>query len=545
MKVYEKNNLKETIITFLLIPVLFLYFKKGATANPPYEFAYLLIFLLVKKIRDNLFTKSYLVGSLILAVILTASSYKAWINDITTFILIIVKFFITVRGFIMLWQMLKENYADSDMNSLKNPRMVFFEIFAAVFISLSLFWLSQYYPSGISPDTVNQWEQIHGILPFTDIHAPFHTLLLKCLLKIRDGYDIVILFQIFLISLLAGLFSKYFYEKGINSQWLLIANIIFSFSIMSTYYMYPYKDIPYTFVLGIITYLLMRLTDDFKPKIIYGVLWGGLLTVCYYLRYNGIVCAVFLAIYLICIFIKKRYFKPLISFVASLAVLSIGVYFIIYNVMGCEHKENGFSLQVFGSGISAVVAQDGNISEEELQRVDEILGIDWIKAHYNRWQMKDLIWTPETDDPDGFFEEHSNEVYNNFFVVGMGTHKMEVIKLYFSLFIKNPLICMKDFFYNTYQIWGYMGVFSNVFLTIILLSSFLVFWRGKQIKMNWIVFVPILLNVLSIAVSTITKELRYLLPTVTLFPPLLFYVIASGKRMKTKTVKETIENNSN
>lgn len=533
-----KKSITEITSISLLIPVLFLYFIKEYSANPPYEFAYLMIFLLVKNIRNRLFTKSYLVSSLILTVTLTASSYKALIGDITAFVLFVIIFFITVRGFIALWQILKESYEDCEINNSKQSRIVFFEVFLAVAISLALFWLYKYYPSGVSPDTVNQWKQIRGVIPFTDIHAPLHTLYLKVLFKIWDSYEIVIIFNIFLISLMAGIFSRYFYEKGIERQWLLLINIIFAFSSMSTFYMYPYKDVQYTFVLGSIIYLLMRSNDEVKPKIINGVLWGALLTSCYYLRYNGIICTILVSIYLIYLFIKKKYFKQLIAFMMSFVVFSVGLYFIIYSVMGCEHKVNGFSLQVFGSGISAVVAQDGNISDDELETVDEILGIDWIKSHYDEWKTKKLIWDPETNDPNGYFEETSNEVYNNFFVVGMGENKQEVIKLYLSLLVKNPMICIKDIVFNTYNIWGYVDVFSNISLLILLLTSIFVFWRGKKIKISWIVFIPVLANVLSIAISTITKEQRYILPTFTLFPPLFFYIITSGKQMKTKEPKQ-------
>ena len=540
------TGLRETIAVFILIPVLFMifFFINSAQAKLPYEFLFLSIFFINKKIRENIFTNKHLVCSLTLTALLTAAAYRDWQSDAVIFIMYLIGFFITFRVFIALWLMIKQYYKIDDATETKKPMTVFFEVFAAVFISLLSIWLYKYYPNGLSPDTVNQWEQIHGIIPFNDIHPPLHTLILMGLLAIRDCYDIVILFNIFIIAVMAAIFSKYFYEKGIKSHWLIALNIVFSFTLMSRYYMYPYKDIPYTAVLGAVTYMLMRTMDDTDKKIIHGVIWGALLMMCSSLRYNGIVCAILVSVYLVYLFIKKRRIKQLAAMVVTFSILTVGLQFIAYNVMEYKHDENGFSLQVFGSGIASVVANDGNISDEELEKIDEILGVDWINAHYEKREAKKLIWDTETHDPDGFFKERKNQVYNNFFVVGMGRHKAEVIRLYISLFIKNPMICINEIFENTYRIWGYDGIFSNVILLTILFSAVLILWKGKKVKMSWIVFIPVLANVLSIAVSTITKEMRYLMPTVTLFPPLIFYITVSGNGMKIKSERKALAGKS-
>ncbi len=530
----HKTKMKEIIAIYAIIPILFLFFfhKKVSGAHVNYEFILLIISLFVKKIRENIFTKNYLTSSLIITVILTGVSFRSWQGEGIVFVLTLVMFFIITRGLIGLLLLLKESLEIKDgFDSLK-PRQAFIEVFVAVFISLVAFWLYRYYPSGISPDIIYQREQVLGNLPFTDIHAPFHTLIIMGFNSIRDSNNIIVLSNIFLISLMAALFADYFYKKGIDVKWLIVLYVIFTFTKMTIYYMYPYKDIPYTLVLGMVTYLLMRIMDGAETKIVHSIVFGMLLTLCWYLRYNGIICTAFVSIYLIYMFIKKRLVKQLIAFILSFAILSVGIHFILYDVMKCEHVENGFSVQVFGSGISSVVAHDGNITQDQLNEVDEILGLEWINENYDEWATKKLIWEVETNDPNGFFKEPKNQVYNNFFVVGMGKHRSEVIKLYLSLFIKNPLICMKDFALNTYHIWGYENSFSNIFLLSILLLATFVFWKGKNSKAYWIVFVPVVANILSIAISTITKELRYLMPTTTLFVPLFLYVISAKSQME-------------
>lgn len=533
-----KKDLKEMTTILMLIVVLFFWFHFSGSypTTPPYEFVFILFFVISKKVRASLISTKYLLSSLIYTVILTISAYRIWSIDYISVVFYFLFFFITVKGFLGLWYQIKKEGYEGRVENQKTSTRVFWEVFVVILVCLSAIWLFKNYPSGTSPDTDYQWLQIHNIIPFTDIHAPLHTLFLKLLLTIWDSYAIVVISNILLMSFIAGLFSSYLYRKGIQENWLIVLNVIFAFSSLSLVYMFPYKDIPYVFILGVITYILMRINDiDFTIKIRMGILLGILLTLCYYFRYNGMVCVVLVSAYFVYIFIKKKLIKQLTAFILTFIILSVGLNLFIYKIMDCEHKENGFSMQVFGSGIAAVVAADGNVTDEQLDTIDDILGIQWIKEHYSPWNTSQLIWAKETNDPENFFDIPGNEVYNNFFVIGLGKNKKEIIQLYFKLLIKNPLIIIKDTIYNTYVIWRYKStIFNNIYLLVILTLAISIFWKNKKIGFHWIVFLPILSNILSIAISTITNEPRYLLPTFTLFPPLLFYIIAVSHEMDEK-----------
>ena len=71
-----------------------------------------------------------------------------------------------------------------------------------------------FYPYISSYDSINQWDQIHGLLSYNRIHSIGHTIFLKGLLSIYDDFIIVVLFQLVGISAVYLLFSNYFLSKG-------------------------------------------------------------------------------------------------------------------------------------------------------------------------------------------------------------------------------------------------------------------------------------------------------------------------------------------
>lgn len=401
------------------------------------------------------------------------------------------------------------------------------------FAALCLSWI-KYYPSGTSPDTRHQWGQIHGTLRLNDIHALGHTLYLKGLLAIWDDYAIAILVHILMISLLYGLFAHYFAGKGIPLGWMLLAVALFTACESPTRtYMYPWKDTPYTFALGILTLMLVYLLDSrIKFTWLKAVLTGISLAYAYLFRLNGIVVLLFIGIWLLVWYLKRRDFKRLLCTVLAAGICFAGVNFYGYGILKAESPKNGFSIQVFGSGLAAMVTQCGKeLSAEERGEIAQILPVHWMIEYYEPWTTRKMIWTYETHDPEGIFDDPNMEIMVNNFVLALGEHRNEAIRLYFKLMPKHLAVCIRDVLYNTYQVWGFTSseqfFYCNIFLLVLLMVGVGAVWKKKEITRRLIVFMPVILNAVSIAISTITNEERYLVPTFTLFPVLLLYLLAS------------------
>jgi hypothetical protein len=65
-------------------------------------------------------------------------------------------------------------------------------------------------------------------------------------------------------------------------------------------------------------------------------------------------------------------------------------------------------------------------------------------------------------------------------------------------------------------------------LSALLLAMFARIRRGER-RRFWLAMLPILCNVVSILISTVTNEIRYLMPTFLLTPVLLLYVFSFEK----------------
>ncbi|MDR2655145.1 MAG: hypothetical protein LBC56_03600 [Oscillospiraceae bacterium] len=414
---------------------------------------------------------------------------------------------------------------------------VFWIVFFFSVNSLFLLW-SIYYPSGVSTDTWNQLAQIRGDIPYSDIHAIAHTIFLKLLFRIGENFSAVIFVQICGVGFINAFFAQWLNGRGLPLIWIL-PPLAFNLAGCSRFilcYVYPWKDAPYTFCLCYICYMTIRLINQpgKKPGVLKAALLGVALAFASLFRYNGIIASVFCGGWLFVYFLKNKAWKPFAAtlFAAAISVAAVSLY--SGKVLHTQSPENGFSVQVFGSGIAAVVAGEGNISPELLSRIEEIFSIDYIKENYKPWETKRLIWTDETGIAGEFKDRPDLQVFNNRFVLAMGERRQELVRLYLELLPRNPGLMARDVIYNTYAVWGtefYQDYFySNSLAVLAILFLALEFWGKAMIKRHWAVFAPVACNMISVAISTITNETRYLLPTFALFPFLLMYVLWAAGR---------------
>ena len=450
----------------------------------------------------------------------------------------------------------------------------FWPAFFTALAGMVLNWIFVF-PSGSNMDTVNQWEQIHGHLRRSDIHAPVHTLYLKALLQIWDSYGTVILFQILAFAVLFGCFSRFLARKGVPVPvtCLLIAAHLLCMTVSQTYF-FPFKDVPYTLCIGIVTLLLLELLEQPVPvpaspsggtggsvspgrtparaaqgfgagqeedsapeegsrggrrplfSLPRAVLLGACLALITLFRYNGIVVTLGCGLWFAWRFAKGRQWRQLLAMAGAALVCAVGLQLYVRQALRPDSLPNGFSIQVFGSGVAAVVAYGGEISPEQWERIQAVLPVQWMKEKYTSWTHPGLIWDWDNDPR---LYDPNMRVFNNSFVLSMGMHKWEVVRLYFSLLPRNLGLMLRDVLYNTSSVHG---IFTdnfpscNVFLTGLIAFAAAVRWRRRQWRTYWVIVLPILCNMLSIAISTITNEFRYLLPTASLFPFLLLYILS-------------------
>ena len=404
-------------------------------------------------------------------------------------------------------------------------------LFGACFylVFLLLLWQIGRYPVYQYEDSINQWLQIHGELSYCDIHSIGHTIYLKLLLGLWDTYDAVVLFQFALLSAMMGLFSAHLARRGVGLWAIALALSAFLFpSIVANLYTSSLKDVPYALALGFMTLLILRWLDE--PDSFNGPgMWrafalGLALAAAYVLRKNGVVLLILLGGFFALCFAARKMLAQLALLIAGCALLIIGVNSYGYGVLKASSPANGFGLQVFGSGIAAVV-NEGDPSPEELAEIDAVLPVDWMRENYDPWDGTTLLWRFAPDHPDW---DRDMQVFNNHYVLRMGENQGEVLRLYLRLLPRHPWVMARSVLRGTWSVWGvnhlaFIGLLMAAFFARRHQSGARAIGRRRFGAL--LALMPILLNALSIAISATTNEIRYLLPTYMLMGPMMLYLL--------------------
>lgn len=446
-----------------------------------------------------------------------------------------------ITGWLGLWLLLpKTGQREKPMNE----KVFFALVFVYVCFALGLVW-SLHFPAETTADIVYQWEQTHGVISYSDVHAIGHTFVLKIIYSLWDRFEAVVLVQLLGIALLYAAFGVLLRRRGMRETWFLV--LLAPFTSCLSYadiYVAVLKDTPYTLCVGLVTLLMMVYAEKRRSfRGWQGALLGVALAGCGLMRQNGLVVMAVCGLYCLGSMARERTWKAL-GLMAVALVMSFGMVEIGSAYVQAKHLDNGFSVAPFAKGIAAVVAEGGVISPEQQAELNEIFTpeeIQWMKEQYHPWDKSNrMLWYREyrQEPKPAVFENRDLEVFNNRYVLALGANRHLVIRLYFSLLPQNIGLYLKDLAYNTHVIWGIYGerpFFSNAWLCGLLVVAVALWWRKKTWKRRWAVFLPVLCNICSIAVSTVTNEPRYLLPTFALFPVLLLFVLITRTPTQLKT----------
>ena len=370
------------------------------------------------------------------------------------------------------------------------------------------------WPFRPTDDFWNQWGQIMTG-SYNDIHALGHTIFLKALFRLYPNGGVAVLVHILMISGLYGLFAQHLCARGVPYKALMTVTAAVLCLLPASFLMYPWKDAPFAFVTGIVTYFILRTREEgyrltWPHALGLGVCLGWMVL----FRLNGVVPALASAAY----FLHWARGRGMLRRVAAAALTALvcvgGVNAYGYRVLGAASPPNGYALQVFGSGVAAVVAREGNITPEQMARIEAALPVDFMREAYTPWDGTKLVW-----DEDYYVA--------NAFPQHLAAHGGEVVRLYFELLPRNLGICALDMVYNTFEIWSVFYLFSNGTL-LLLLGAALLGTRGARrgrVPGRWVLLIPIVASALSVGMTTITNEVRYFLATYILFVPILMYYL--------------------
>ncbi len=313
------------------------------------------------------------------------------------------------------------------------------------FLICLLCWLPYYlyqYPGIMTPDSINQFEQVLGVIPYNNHHPWVHTMVFKLFYNI--GYLLthnmvaaVSFYTLFQMCLLSGS-AAYF----INTMRLRKVRPFVLLMITAFYALIPYhavfsvtiwKDIPFAAAVMLFSCSMFRMMNgrirlqELLTFIVSGVM------LCLF-RSNGwygfLLCCPFLLFY----YRKNaKFFYPAILGILCTALI---VKYPVMNTYQVQQPDFIESVCIPMQQITAVICNDRELTPEQLALVENVVDLTYIKDLYNPTfadNIKELV-------------RAGNEGY-------LVAHKSEFFKLWLELGLKYPGDYLTAYVKQTYGYW--------------------------------------------------------------------------------------------
>lgn len=454
-------------------------------------------------------------------------------------------------------------------------------IFLIPFIIFA-YYLYIFNPGILTYDSYNQLHQI-ATNNFSNWHPFFHTFIEMLCLKIYENPISIGLFQISVFSIIWMVICKYNRVDDGKINKIFICQVIFTLIISlipinAIYSITLWKDILFSYFLLFLCFLIEVMLDkNYQLNYKFIIILSLIMAFVCQLRPNGIliICAllIIISIYLFKINKKQKNYIliPILTIIFILFIASLNI---VYDVED-NQKDAIFDKT---SHILSYYDLNVNISEEDHKIINELISEKDIQENF------DIYFTDPT------YHVSNNDIYNS--------HKDIFIKLVIKYSLTNPLNFVKYFFKSSSIVWdisrgedwsGYVyymdneaaeklfykkslsktayenGSFENygsiefnnlksfaeyfthnklldtmfnspafyMYLSFIIMGIIYLITSSKRV---FFVYLPNMLNILIIMVSTPIQSNRYLYANI-----LLFYLMVIILLRVLKTKKDTLK----
>ena len=308
-----------------------------------------------------------------------------------------------------------------------------------------------YYPTWLNNDAVWQIEQALGWAAASNHHPYFHTLILKGLFMIgyrisgsyTGGAAFYTFVQVLVMAMVFAFFLYQLYKRGTRMLWLLLAVVFYAFlPINGLLTICMGKDEFFTAALLLFMWMTVEYDLDAEEagdeaRAVGYIVIGFLLCV---LRSNGIFIYAGTAVILLIVKMKKGHF-PRRTFLCVAAVL---LCYLIYHgpvlrALQVEPPDTIEGLTMPTQHILCAYLKGGELTEEEVAMIDEVVPVDEVGDYYNPW-LFDIVKNFIRSDGD-------QQV--------IADHKWEYFKLWFRVGLRNPLQYVVAQVRQTAGYWAY------------------------------------------------------------------------------------------
>lgn len=312
-----------------------------------------------------------------------------------------------------------------------------------------LFWLPYFlyqYPGIMTPDSLNQFEQALGIIPYSNHHPFVHTMLFKLCYEIGFALTSNMVIAVSFYTFFQMCFLAFSVSYFIRTLELLRIRQRILFGIALFYALIPYhavfsvtlwKDIPFAAAVLLFGCAMLRLTQegkelDWRPASLAVFVLSGSM-ICLF-RSNGWYGFLFCLPFLLLHYRKRaRIMFPALAAILFVALL---VKYPVMNALHVTQPDTIESLSIPTQQIAAVICNDRPLEGNDLALIEQVVDLTYIKDLYNPTfadNMKELV-------------RAGNQSY-------LETHKWAFFKLWLRLGITYPGDYLKAYIDQTYGYW--------------------------------------------------------------------------------------------
>lgn len=316
----------------------------------------------------------------------------------------------------------------------------------SAFLCCMLCWLPYYlyqYPGIMTPDSINQFEQVLGLAPYSNHHPWVHTLLFALFYRLGCALtgDMVIavsVYTFFQMCLLAGSIAYFISTLHAHRIRPFILLLITAFYALIPYHavfsVTIWKDIPFAAATLLFSCAVLRLSVRGSVNAInlFTFTISGVM-ICLF-RSNGWYAFLLALPFLLFGFRKKA--KVLYPLLFLILFCAAGVRYPVMQAFQVEQPDFIESVSIPAQQIAAVICNDRALTEAETALIENVIDLTYIRDLYNPGfadNIKELVRAGDQD-----------------YLVA---HKKDFFKLWLHLGLRYPGDYLTAYIKQTYGYW--------------------------------------------------------------------------------------------
>ncbi len=312
------------------------------------------------------------------------------------------------------------------------------------FLGCLLCWFPYFlyeFPGIMTPDSINQLEQVLNLTAYSNHHPFVHTMIFKLFYEI--GFALtsnmviaVSFYTFFQMCFLA--YSVFYFLKTLDSFYIrreILLLITLFYALVPYHAVFSvtlWKDIPFAAVVLLFGCSMLRMLREKKRSTLLMFFFSGVM-MCL-LRSNGwygfLFCLPFLLLY------YRKNARTMFPAVLGILLTACIIRYPVLNALHVTPPDFVESLSIPTQQIASVLAQDRTIDKEQRYLLEQVIDTSYVKDLYNPTfadNMKELV---RAGNPDY-----------------LSAHKGDFFKLWLSLGLAYPGDYMKAYINQTYGYW--------------------------------------------------------------------------------------------